>query len=111
MDPAGGLECLALGADTDVTVLIEGEVVTREGAVITLGLVPDWYVRLDASLPEPAEHLAGAVGHIPGDMTGLEGEAVFCVRAIMVSVASTSLDMRVGVASTSTMTAFSMSMR
>ncbi len=34
-------------------------------------------MRGDAALDQPAEHLAGAVGDIGGDMIGLEIETIF----------------------------------
>ena len=58
VDRAGGLEGLALGTDVDIGVLIKGEVVPRQYAVVTRPLVPDRDMRIDPSLPEPAKHPA-----------------------------------------------------
>ena len=77
METTGGPERLAAGTDIGVAFPIIGEVVAGERAVVPLGLVPDRNVWGDASVDQPAEHLAGAVGDIAGDMVRRQAEAAF----------------------------------
>ena len=69
-DAACGREQLAGGADIEVAVAVEGEVGTREGAVVAAALIPDWDVRRDAGFDQPAEELAGALGRIGDEALG-----------------------------------------
>ncbi len=46
MNPAGRLQGLAAGTDIEITLLVIAEVRPREGAIITLALVPDRDVRV-----------------------------------------------------------------
>lgn len=61
MEFAGRLQSLAGRTDVKIAILVIGEVLPRDGAVVTPGFVPDRDVRLDAALDQPTEHLPGAV--------------------------------------------------
>ncbi len=73
-DSAGGAQRLAARAGVDVALGVVGEVAVREGAVGTLGLVPDRDVRGDLLRLEEAEELAGAVSGVGGQAPRLETE-------------------------------------
>src|SRR5450759_2868900 len=67
-DAACGREQLAGWADVDVALIVECKVGTRESAILTGALIPDWNVRRDTGLDQPTQELAGAVGRV-GDET------------------------------------------
>ncbi len=60
-DAACGREQLAGWADVDVALIVECKVGTRESAILTGALIPDWNVRRDTGLDQPTQELAGAV--------------------------------------------------
>ena len=75
-DLAGRGEDLERRADVDVALLVEGEVLAREGAVFALGLVDDGDVRRDLLVvDEPIEVRRRTVGRIGSEPLGLDAEA------------------------------------
>jgi hypothetical protein len=57
--------------------MIVGEIVAREGPVLTCRLVEHGHMRLDPVLiDQPAEHLGRAIGAIAHEPSGVETEAV-----------------------------------
>ncbi len=62
--PAGCFEDLAAWAEIDVPLLVEAEVGTRKGAVVSLAFVPDRDVRRDLLAYQPTQKLAGSISHI-----------------------------------------------
>jgi hypothetical protein len=65
------------GTVVDVVLVIVGEVVAREGAVLARRFVEHGYMRLNAVLvDQPAEHLGRAVGAIAHEPGGIEAEAI-----------------------------------
>jgi len=108
---ATGPEQLAIWADVDAASLVPPEVRAREDAVLTVALLPDRNVRRYLLLlDEPTEELARPVSAVGGSRFGFRPKQM-SVRSSIVLVAATSSYARAGVASTSTITAVSMSMR
>ena len=96
-----------LSRRTDVLVLfgIKDEVGSAERSVVPIALIPNRNVRFDLLVDQPAEELAGPIGSV-----GLMPNRAF-VRSSMVAVDRTSSKVRAGVGSTSTMIAFSLSIK
>ena len=75
-DLAGRGENVERRADVDVALLVEGEVLAREGAVFALGFVDDGDVRCDPLfVDKPIEVRRRAVGRIGSEPLGLDAEA------------------------------------
>jgi hypothetical protein len=71
MDPAGGREQLACGADVDIALLVECKVAARERSIFSPAFIPDRNVRRDAGTNQPAQQFGCAVGRISGETFGL----------------------------------------
>lgn len=68
---ACGRKQFAGGADRDVALIVEGEVGTREGTVLSRALIPDRDVRRDTGLDQPTEELAVLDGTSPASFRTL----------------------------------------
>ena len=78
MHRAGRFQFLAARAisrayNIEIALLVVGEVGTDVLTVRRhLGSIPHGHMRIDLALEQPAKHLAGAVGDIPGYATRLQ---------------------------------------
>src|SRR5262249_29279374 len=78
IDPARRRQPLPRRADICVSDLVIMKVLAREGAVVALGPIMDWDVRLDLLLfTQPVQHGRRPVGRIGGEPLRLEAQALF----------------------------------
>lgn len=104
------LQRIAAGTGVFVGLRIEAEGRIREGVIGAVGLVEDRDMRGDLAVGEPPQHVAGSIGRVGCQTFRLQAKVPF-VRSTIVFVAPTSAWRIDRLASTSTITALSVSIR